>query len=267
MTLDLISGLTAICLYLTTGILLLRRQSTTNLTHPKKLLWLGLGAIVFHGLSLYKIMFTPVGLNMSSFYSLSLIGWLAALLLVLAAVKQPVEKLGIAIFPLAAVVLSLQFFFPGDRIIAPAGIWQLQSHILFSILSISTIFLAAAQATLLYVQDNHLHKKHPGGFIRSLPALKTMEDLLFQIIIIGFILLSIALLTGILFIDDLFSKGHVHKTILSMFAWIVFATLLYGRYQFGWRGRTAIYWTMGGFGSLLLAYVGTKLVLELLLNR
>jgi ABC-type uncharacterized transport system permease subunit len=59
----------------------------------------------------------------------------------------------------------------------------------------------------------------------------------------------------------------VHKTILSILAWILFAVLLWGRWKFGWRGQTAVRWTLGGFGFLILAYLGSKFVQEILLHR
>lgn len=267
MTLNLFSGMTAIGLYIMTGVLLGKARLTTPQRQAKSFMWVGFAATLFHAMALFNIIFTPLGMNMSSFYALSMIGWLAALLLILASVTKPVEKLGIVIFPLAAFMLGLEMLFPGNHLIVPAGSWQLQTHILFSLFAISILYLAAVQAILLFVQDSQLHKKHLSRFVRNLPPLQTMEDLLFQIIVIGFLLLSTALLTGVVFIEDLFGKGHAHKTILSILAWILFATLLFGRHQFGWRGRTAISWTLGGFVSLLLAYMGTKIILEMILNR
>ena len=123
------------------------------------------------------------------------------------------------------------------------------------------------QAALLAIQDRHLHNRQPGGFVRSLPPLQTMESLLFQMIAIGFTLLTLALITGSLYLDDIFARHLAHKTILSIAAWIIFATLLWGRYHYGWRGRKAIRWTLGGFFMLMLAYFGSKLVLELVLKR
>jgi ABC-type uncharacterized transport system permease subunit len=83
----------------------------------------------------------------------------------------------------------------------------------------------------------------------------------------GFVLLSLALVTGALFLEDIFAQHLVHKTILSIVAWVVFAILLWGRWRFGWRGRTAIRWTIGGFVFLMLAYFGSKFVLELVIGR
>jgi ABC-type uncharacterized transport system permease subunit len=94
-----------------------------------------------------------------------------------------------------------------------------------------------------------------------------MESLLFQMSAVGFILQSLALLTGMFYLEDMFEQHLVHKTILSIAAWCVFAVLLWGRWKFGWRGRTAIRWTMAGFTILLLSYFGSKMVLEIFLNK
>ena len=116
-------------------------------------------------------------------------------------------------------------------------------------------------------QDNHLRNKRPGGFIRALPPMQTMESLLFQLIGLGLAILTLSLVSGVFYLEDMFAQHLVHKTILSMTAWVVFATLLWGRWKFGWRGRIAIRWTLSGFFVLLLAYVGSKWVLEIMLGR
>jgi ABC-type uncharacterized transport system permease subunit len=109
-----------------------------------------------------------------------------------------------------------------------------------------------------------LRHHRPGGLLRALPPLAVMETLLFQTLGLGFALLSLALFSGLIFIQDMFAQHLAHKTVLSIFAWLVFAVLLWGRWRFGWRGRTAIRWTLGGFALLVLAYFGSKFVLELI---
>ncbi len=94
-----------------------------------------------------------------------------------------------------------------------------------------------------------------------------MEQFLFQLITAGVILLTLSLMTGFLYVEDLFAQHLVHKTVLSLAAWLVFSILLWGRWRFGWRGRKAIRWTMAGFAVLLLAYLGTKFVIEFVIAR
>jgi ABC-type uncharacterized transport system permease subunit len=100
-----------------------------------------------------------------------------------------------------------------------------------------------------------------------LPPMQVMEDLLIQFILFGFFLLSLSLATGFMFLHNIFAQHLVHKTVLSILAWLIFGSLLWGRWSFGWRGRKVIYLTLGGFILLLLAYFGSKLVLELILHK
>jgi len=103
--------------------------------------------------------------------------------------------------------------------------------------------------------------------VQTLPALDTLEELLFHLIKAGFAILTISLLTGMVFINDLFGQHLAHKTLLSIFAWLVFAVLLWGRWKRGWRGRVAVRMTLVGIALLLLSYFGSKMILEVLLER
>jgi ABC-type uncharacterized transport system permease subunit len=231
------------------------------------LLLLGFGAVALHGLALYPELVTGHGLNLRLVNAASLVALLTAALLLLTAINQPVENLGIPLLPVSAATLLLLLLNPGSDLLLNEGNWRLDLHILFSILAYSVLALGALQALLLAVQDRHLHNRHPGGFVRALPPLAVMEHMLFQMLATGFALLSAALLTGIFFLEDIFAQHLVHKTVLSIIAWVVFGILLWGRWRYGWRGRTAIRWTLSGFAFLLLAYFGTKIVLELILHR
>jgi len=262
----------AIILYLATSAGLTLRLTRGDVQGPGSgwrggLLGLGFGAVALHAVVLYPELVTTHGLNLGFFNAAALVSLLTVLLLLVTAISQPVENLGIPLLPLAAVTLALLLKYPGSHLMLNEGNWRLDLHILFSILAYSVLALGALQALLLAIQDKHLHDRHPGGFIRALPPLAVMERLLFQMIATGFTLLSAALLTGIFFLHDIFAQHLVHKTVLSICAWVVFGILLWGRWRYGWRGRTALRWTWSGFGFLVLAYFGTKIVLELILKR
>ena len=139
-------------------------------------------------------------------------------------------------------------------------------HIGSSILAYSILTIAAAQAAILAIQDHHLKNRITNGLVRVMPPLQLMEATLFELIWIGVVMLTLALSTGILFMEDIFSQHLVHKTVLSMFAWLIFSILLLGRHQLGWRSLTAVRFTITGFCLLLLAFFGSKLVLELVLQ-
>lgn len=259
----------AVVLYLlTSAALTVRLAGTTSGLHMGRgaVLLLGLSAVTLHAWVLYPELVTDHGLDLGFFNAASLIALLTVTVMLLAAVKQPVENLGIPLLPIAAATLALATWNPTQQSTVTAGSWQLDLHILFSVLAYSLFALAAVQAVLLSIQDHHLRNRHPGGYIRALPPLQVMEHLLFQMIGTGFALLSAALLSGFLFLEDIFAQHLVHKTVLSMAAWVIFGILLWGRWKFGWRGRTAIRWTISGFAFLLLAYFGSKAVLELVLT-
>lgn len=261
---------TAVLLYLLSSYLLaarLARGAAGISTDKSRILVIGLAAVLLHGLLLYQGLFTESGLNLGFFNASSLITWLVVLLLLVTAFTKPIESLGIVLLPLAAAALVLETAYPSQHLVPGSTNFGLKTHIVVSIFSYSLLSLAAVQAVLLAVQDHHLRHRHPGGFIRALPPLQTMEHFLFRMIILGFILLSLSLFSGFMFLEDMFAQHLVHKTVLSLLAWAVFAILLYGRWRFGWRGTTAIRWTLAGFVVLMLAYFGSKLVLELVLQR
>lgn len=228
------------------------------------LAWLG---TLLHGLYISQIFQRFNGFNFSFFNAAALVALFIVLLLLIAALDKPVEKLGIAIFPMAAILLGLDMIFPEKSHPISTENWEMTIHILSSIIAFSLLNIAALQAVLLAIQDQQLRSHNPKRLITALPPLQAMETLLFQMIGTGLFFLTVSLFSGFLFIEDLFAQHLVHKTVLSMIAWIIFSSLLLGRMRYGWRGNLAIQWTLIGFVLLLLAYFGSKLVLELILNR
>ena len=127
---------------------------------------------------------------------------------------------------------------------------------------------AALLAILLAFQESALRSRRlDSGLFRALPPLTLTETLMFRLIGAGFVLLTLTLLSGVLFVDNLFAQHLVHKTVLSIAAWIVFGVLLFGRWRWGWRGRRAVRLTLAGMVVLLLAFFGSKFVLEVVLHR
>ena len=227
----------------------------------------GFAGVFAHAILLYQNIITiEGGLNLGFFNAISLTAGGIILLLMLSSLSKPVENLGIILLPLAIITIILAELYPSASQLSGTNVWGIKVHILVSMLAYSLFSLASVQAILLAIQDHHLRRRHPGGFIRALPPLQTMESLLFEMIGAGFVLLSFALFSGFMYLDNMFAQHLVHKTILSIMAWIVFATLLWGRFQRGWRGQTALIWTLSGFVVLMLAYFGSKAVIELVLS-
>lgn len=264
MTLILPSVLGALC-YLAAGAIQAASLSGARPEHRSLVMSLGLVALVLHTFAVYRVLHTGEGIQLGVFPVASLIAWLVAALVLASCLRKPLTNLFVVIFPLAATTLVLAMAWPPTTQAQhiSAGIL---SHVLTSILAYSLFTIAAVQAFLLALQDRQLKHHHTRGLVRSLPPLQLMEKLLFEMLWLGFALLTLSLLTGFVFVDDIFAQHLAHKTFFSILAWFVFGRLLWGRLQSGWRGRLAIRWTLGGFVFLMLGYFGSKLVLELLLE-
>lgn len=259
-----IFGVLSICCYSGSTLLLskdiIKQQSHDQSVYP------GWAAVLLHFLYIGAISIQQERLDFSFFSIGSTISAIIALLLLLASLNKAIEKLGVAIFPLAIVMLVLAMLFPDQDHSLNNHSWQMNTHIFSSIIAFSLLNIAALQAIFLAIQEQQLRKHPPRKIILTLPPLQSMEALLFKMITTGVIFLTISLVSGFVFIDDLFAQHLVHKTVLSILAWLIFSALLFGRKRYGWRGRTAIQWTLSGFISLLLAYFGSKLVLEIILS-
>jgi len=231
------------------------------------ILILGIFALSLHADILNQSIFLQTGFDVGFFNIISIIGWLVALIVLITSFFQPIQQLLLVLYPIAAITIPLEQLFPSDRILDQSLPMGLRIHILLSISAYSLLMIGTLQALLLAVQDKFIKSKQISKIIDILPPLQIMEQLLIQIIVIGFFLLSLSLTTGIMFIDNLFEQHLIHKTTLSILAWIVYAILLWGRWSLGWRGRRITRWVLVGFIILILAYTGSKFVLELLLQR
>lgn len=144
---------------------------------------------------------------------------------------------------------------------------HITAHIITSVIAFGVLSIAGVYAVFIAIIDHMLRKHSVNKLVQTLPALDTLERLLFHLIKVGFAVLTVSLLTGLVYVNDLFGQHLAHKTLLSIFAWLVFATLLWGRWKRGWRGRVAVRMTLAGIALLLLSYFGSKLILEVLLDR
>jgi ABC-type uncharacterized transport system permease subunit len=257
----------AFMLYLCCGAILIRNFVQKDSQAP--LLPIGLViviALIFHAADIFFTMKLAGGWDLSLFSTLSVATWIMAFIVFLAGFKFPKAHPGIVIYPLVALSLILKQSLPSDSG-SPLSDPALEWHILLSLTAYSLFTLAAIQSIILAIQENQLRNRQLAGLIQKLPPLQSMESGLFQLITSGFVFLTIGLFTGFLFLDDIFAQQLVHKTLLSLIAWCVFAILLWGRKQYGWRGKTAVKWTLVGFSFLVLAYLGSKLVLEYILSN
>ncbi|PCJ12115.1 MAG: phosphohydrolase [Gammaproteobacteria bacterium] len=225
---------------------------------------LSIGAIIFHTYSSATTLSSAEGFNFGFYRIGSLFGCLTAFLTLAACLYRPVENLALLSFPVAIVSLIASLSLSTQS--APVQISnEILVHIILSIFAYSVLTVAGGQAILLAMQDYRLKRKQTSGLVKLLPPLQTMEHLLFEMLWAGVFLLSASILSGLIFLDDIFAQHLVHKSILSILAWVVFVGLLIGRYFLGWRGTLAIRWTLVGFLLLMMAYFGSKFVIEVIL--
>jgi ABC-type uncharacterized transport system permease subunit len=259
----------AFLLYLGCSAMLIRRFVQQDQVHVTIAIPVGILttlALLFHGTAIFFTMQQAGGWDVGLFSTVAIATWLMAFITFLSGAKFPVAHPGIVIYPLVALSLMLQVQVP-EATVKPLSQPALEWHILLSLAAYSLFTLAALQAIVLAVQEQKLRQRHIAGLVRKLPPLQTMESTLFHLLSVGFLLLTIGLITGFMFLDDIMAQNLAHKTILSLIAWSVFATLLWGRRRYGWRGKTAVKWTLLGFTFLALAFIGSKLILEFLLER
>lgn len=204
---------------------------------------------------------TPGGADMHFFAALSLVGLGMAALTTAAAVRGQLAALALIVYPMAA--LSLLGYHLYGHAPSPSLGWRLETHAWLALLAYATLTLVALLSLMLRIQEHALRTRQSSGWSRRLPPLNELETLLFRSLGAGFLLLTLTLITGVLFVDDLLAQKLVHKTVLSVLSWAVFGVLLLGRWRWGWRGKKAVRLVLIASLLLLLAFFGSKAAIEL----
>ena len=218
---------------------------------------------------LYDALFSDSGMRFSFSFALSLMMWLAVLIYWLESFMARMEGMQPMVLPLAAFCAALPVVFPRVHLVANAGALGFKLHFLAAMLAYSLLTLSALHAIFMGFTESALHKRSLKRSLASLPPLMAMEALLFRMLLLGFILLTLTVGSGVFFSEELFGKplSLDHKTLFAFASWGIFATLLLGRHAWGWRGKRALRWTLAGFALLILAYVGSRFVAEVILGR
>jgi ABC-type uncharacterized transport system permease subunit len=257
-------AITLLLLYSASGWVMLRSVSNPRLD---PLAWaITLGAIFAHSDAIVHMMRSVGPFSIGLLEAVSLLAWtLSVLACFIAFERQNRVLAAILLFSAAigATATGTRHTFAEET--APG--WELTAHILLSMGAAALLFAAAVTAVLLVFLDRRLRTRRLADLPTVLPPLDALEKVMFRLIGAGFVLLSLALLTGLIFVTNLWAQHLQHKTILSLIAWVIFGVLLIGRIRYGWRGRVALRWTLSGFGFLALSYFGSKFVLEYLLGR
>jgi ABC-type uncharacterized transport system permease subunit len=232
-----------------------------------------LAVLALHAWLLYESLFLAPELRFGFAFALSAMLWLTVMIYWFESLFLRLEGIQAPVLGLAALCVGLPAVFPGMLASPAASSVEFRLHTVMAVLAYGLFTMAALHALLMTVLERRLHGQARAtslsGPLGALPPLLSMETVLFRLIAVGFVLLTLTLATGIAYSETIFGQAMKfnHKTVFAVASWLIFAALLSGRYLYGWRGRVALRWTLAGFVTLLLAYVGSRFVLEVLLHR
>ena len=225
--------------------------------------------LALHTWLVYDMLWAPSELRFGFGPALSVMLWLAVLIYWVESLFLDLEGMQAPILALAAVCTPLPALFPGLPSPPYTQATEFRVHLALAMSAYGMFTIAALHALLMTLMERRLHGGALAGPLAALPPLLVMERLLFRVILAGFVFLTLTLVTGIVFSETLFGQvmRFNHKTVFAVASWLIFGALLAGRHFYGWRGRVALRWTLAGFIALLLAYVGSRFVIEVILRR
>ncbi len=238
-------------------------------------------ALIAHGVLLHITIFPRNQMLFGFAFALSAMLWLGVGIYWIESFFFPLDGLGLLALPLACIASLMPLVFGGVRVLPYAADPLFELHFVIANVAYGLLALAALHAVLMLLVGRRLHAlRGPGAraavsggllgnWLDTLPPLLTLEKLLFRLINAGFVLLTLTLISGVLFSEQLLNRAVLfdHKTVFAVLSWLMFGGLLVGRKLYGWRGRAALRWVLASFGALFLAYVGSRFVLEVLLHR
>jgi ABC-type uncharacterized transport system permease subunit len=225
--------------------------------------------LALHGYLVITDMLGGGGFNFGLLNALSLIIWLTLLVYWVSRFFYAIGGLQVLVLPLAALVVPLPALFPNEHVLANASLLAFKAHVAAAMFAYSLLTIAMLHAILMSQVEKRLHHGTLPRLLQNLPPLLTMEKLLFRMIGAGFVLLTLTLVSGMIFSEEIFGKAWQfnHKVLFGLISWCVFTVLLAGHHFYGWRGKVAVRWTISGFVFLVLAYLGSQFVAEVLLHR
>ena len=262
-------SLLAIALYLGVSVMLWRGVRSGRGRPTRRALYLWALAMLAHSGALLPEIITRDGVDLSLFNASALSALLIALILFITCIKQALSVVAFVVLPLTALLVALAPIETSEHIVRSTTFAGMQLHIVASLLAYSLLVMASIQALTLYLQIKYLKFDWSLGrrLFATLPPFEAMESFLFALLRVGVLLLTVSLISGWLYHDDLFAQHLVHKTVLSTMAWLVFGIVLVGKQLYGWRTNTAVALTLTATALLILAYLGSKFVLEVILDR
>jgi ABC-type uncharacterized transport system permease subunit len=261
-------GFLVILLYLVAAAAALHaaRRAAPRASFYEPALYLAAAALIAHATWLVDTLPPGDSLALGLADSASLMGLAMGTGGLLAVFAPRFRAIAAVVLGLAALLAAGTGSLPPPHEIASPG-WPFAVHVVLAMGSAGMFAIAAIFVVMLALQDSQLRSSRPAGWLATLPPVESLERALFSVLAIGLAALTVAILAGLLFVTDLFAQHLVHKTVLALVAWAIFACLLFGRWRYGWRGRKAARYTIAGFVVLAVAYFGSKFVLEILLGR
>lgn len=225
--------------------------------------------LVLHLYLLDELIMPSAGFSLGFGTTVSAVAALTVLFYGLAVWRYPLSGLQGFVLLFGALGVLLQRLMPEGHAIADAGRPWFRLHMLAGFAAYGLFAVAALHAALIALAEKHLHRPVPPRMVACLPPLLTLEKLLFDMVGLGFLILTLTLLSGVVFSESIYGRPLplTHMTVFGLASWFIYAGLLIGRRARGWRGKTAIYWTLAGFVTLMLSYIGVMFVLEVVLGR
>ncbi len=256
----------AIATYLLSGFFSIK----TLLGNHKVIRWQLYGpavvGLVAHSIHLVSTVSINGMLQFSLLNTISICVWLTIGVVLISAVTKPIHNLFTFFMPLGGILLFIGVITP--QMASPKAYSNgMVFHIFVALLAYSIMIITTLQAILVNIQSNHLQKHHLNNrILKLLPPLQSMERMMFEWLMVGFMLLTVAIITGGMYVSDIFAQHLIHKTVLTIIAWFFFAVLIFGHFYLGWRGQQASRMVYLGMIFLLVAFVGSKFILEYLIK-
>jgi ABC-type uncharacterized transport system permease subunit len=260
------------------------RGVAVGVTMPARILLLV--ALLVHGVLLHTTIFPQNAMVFGFAFALSAMLWLAVGIYWIESFFFPLDGLQLLVLPLACIASLLPLVFGGVHVLSYAAAPLFKLHFLIANVAYGLFGIAALHAVLMLLVERRLHAMRGRGgalprhnaaagngwlssWLDTLPPLLTLEKLLFRLISAGFVLLTLTLVSGMLFNEQLVDRALTfdHKTVFAILSWLMFGALLTARKVSGWRGRAALRWVLAAFVALLLAYIGSRFVFQVLLHR
>ncbi len=262
MNLTVLAGLIAVTFYAISSGLALRQLRQNKAPSRIRFLAFGWLAALSHAWCLWHLMVHPQGVALGILTVASAITFCGTVLVLISSLYRPLEWVSLMAFPVSILLLPPAMLVHTSYTSAPLAP-GIAAHVIMSILAYAAMTIATCQSILIMLQHHQLKQGNLRGLPSRLPPIQTMETMLFELIWTGFILLTVAIALGLIYVDNLVTQHLVHQAVLTVIAWLIFAFLLTGRHFIGWRSITAGRLTIAGFIVLIVGFFGTQAIIDL----